>query len=119
MSRHEHLPIYKKAYDLCLLVHTLTDGFPQKHRYTLGNEMKIKSIHMVSSLIVINSLEPGKEKNAVFDQLFVQTNQLLLYFRLAKDMGNVMTNAEYEKGITLLDECSRQGMGWKKSMKYV
>lgn len=36
----EHLPIYKKAYDLCLCVEHAVVKFARSHRHGLGTELR-------------------------------------------------------------------------------
>lgn len=40
MARTEHLPIYKRAYDLCLWVEQVVRGFSRYHKYTLGTDLR-------------------------------------------------------------------------------
>jgi hypothetical protein len=40
MAQYEHLPIYKKAYDLTLYFEKVVRGFSRYHKYTLGSELR-------------------------------------------------------------------------------
>ena len=39
MAQAEHLPIYKKSYDLCLHLEQVVRGFSRYHKYTLGTRI--------------------------------------------------------------------------------
>jgi len=38
--RSEHLPIYKQAYDLCLYLEQVVQGFSRYHRYAIGLDLR-------------------------------------------------------------------------------
>ena len=38
MARYEHLPIYKKAFDLAVHFEKVAAGFSRYHKYTLGTD---------------------------------------------------------------------------------
>jgi hypothetical protein len=40
MAHYEHLPIYKKAYDLTLYFENIVRNFSRYHKYTLGTELR-------------------------------------------------------------------------------
>lgn len=44
MAQYEHLPIYKKAYDLALYFEKIVRNFSRYHKYTLGTEMREKQL---------------------------------------------------------------------------
>jgi hypothetical protein len=40
MAQFEHLPIYKRSYDLCLYLEQVVRGFSRYHKYTLGADLR-------------------------------------------------------------------------------
>ncbi len=40
MAQAEHLPIYKRAYDLCLYLEQVVRGFSRYHKYALGADLR-------------------------------------------------------------------------------
>ena len=40
MAQSEHLPIYKRSYDLCLYLEPVVRGFSRYHKYTLGADLR-------------------------------------------------------------------------------
>lgn len=40
MARHEHLPIYKAAFDVAVNLERVVAGFAPYHKYTLGTELR-------------------------------------------------------------------------------
>jgi len=58
MARYEHLPIYKKAFDLTVHFEKVAAGFSRYHKYTLGTELRNRSRKIVLTIIRANS-SPG------------------------------------------------------------
>lgn len=44
MAQYEHLPIYKKAYDLLLCFEKIVRGFSRYHKYTHGTALREKAV---------------------------------------------------------------------------
>ena len=40
MAQTEHLPIYKRSYDLCLSLEQVVRSFSRYHKYTLGADLR-------------------------------------------------------------------------------
>ena len=40
MARTEHLPLYKKAYELCLYLERVVHNFLRYHKYSLGVDLR-------------------------------------------------------------------------------
>jgi hypothetical protein len=40
MAQTEHLPIYKRAYDLCLYLEQVVRNFSRYHKYALGQDLR-------------------------------------------------------------------------------
>ena len=40
MAQSEHLPIYKRAYDLCLYFEQVVRNFSRYHKYSLGQDLR-------------------------------------------------------------------------------
>ena len=52
MACYEHLPIYKKAFDLAVHFEKVVAGFSRYHKYTLGTELRNCSRGIVLSIIL-------------------------------------------------------------------
>ncbi len=40
MAQTEHLPIYKRTYDLCLYLEQVVQNFSRYHKYALGADLR-------------------------------------------------------------------------------
>ena len=52
MARYEHLPIYKKSFDLAVHLEKAVAGFSRYHKYPLGTELRNCSRGVVLALRV-------------------------------------------------------------------
>jgi len=59
MARYEHLPIYKKMFDLTVYIEGIVKNFSRYHKYTLGSEMRNLSREILILVIKANS-EKGR-----------------------------------------------------------
>ncbi len=66
MAQYEHLPIYKKAYDLTVYFEKIVRNFSRYHKYTLGAELRQK-IREVLQLIRQANSAPVLLKNRAFN----------------------------------------------------
>ncbi len=55
MAQYEHLPIYKKAFELSLFLENEVKNFSRYHKYTLGSELRDKSRRAAILIIRANS----------------------------------------------------------------
>ncbi|MFH1258510.1 MAG: hypothetical protein ABII74_01625 [Elusimicrobiota bacterium] len=61
MSQYEHLPIYKKLFDLAVYLENIVKGFSRYYKYTLGSELRILSHRAVMLVVKANSAQDKKE----------------------------------------------------------
>ncbi|WP_133130625.1 four helix bundle protein [Legionella yabuuchiae] len=47
MAFYTELPVYKASYQLVLGVFEVTRDFPREYRYTLGQDMKRDTLHLL------------------------------------------------------------------------
>ncbi len=55
MAQYEHLPIYKKAFELSLFLENEVKNFSRYQKYTLGSELRKKSRRVAILIIRANS----------------------------------------------------------------
>lgn len=66
MAQYEHLPIYKKAYDLTVYIETVVRSFSRYHKYTLGTELRNLSREVLRLIRAANNSEgraPLRQQN--------------------------------------------------------
>ncbi len=65
MARYEHLPIYKKAFDLNLYFEQIVRHFSRYHKYTLGTELRERARTIVKLIIRANNSQEQDKLNTL------------------------------------------------------
>ncbi len=81
MAQYEHLPIYKKAYDLTLYFEKIVRSFSRYHKYTIGAELRQKSREIVQ---IIRRANNSDNKAPLLEELREKLEDLKLTVRLGK-----------------------------------
>ncbi|MCP4719765.1 MAG: hypothetical protein GY860_09955 [Desulfobacteraceae bacterium] len=82
MARYEHLPIYKKSFDLAVHLEKVVAGFSRYHKYSIGTELRHCSRELVLCIMQTNS---SRDKVSGLLQLRSKLEELLLLVRLSKE----------------------------------
>lgn len=83
MARYEHLPIYKKAFDLTVYLENVVRNFSRYHKYTLGSDLRGLSRKITRSIITANNLKLKIEKLKVIRE---DLEDMKLLLRLCKEV---------------------------------
>ena len=112
MARYEHLPIYKKAFDLALYFENVVAGFSRYHKYTLGTELRNRSRGLVLAITRANS---SRDKVPHLMGLRDDLEELLLLVRLCKEIKAFKNFKSFQYAAGEVAALSRQNEGWLKS----
>jgi len=83
MAQYEHLPIYKKAYDLTLYVEKIVHNFSRYHKYSVGAELRELSRDV---LRLIRRANDATDKAPLLLQNRERLEDLKIAIRLCKDL---------------------------------
>jgi len=112
MAQTEHLPVYKRAYDLCLYLEQVVQGFARYHKYAMGSELR-DTARRVLKLIVRANARP--DRSEVLLEIREEVEQLKVLLRLARDVHAFAKSSSFEHAVTLAVEIAKQNEGWLKS----
>ena len=59
MAQYEHLPIYKKAFDLALYFEKIVCHFNRYHKYQIGAELRQQSREVLRQIVRANNVFPN------------------------------------------------------------
>ena len=113
MARYEHLPIYKKAYDLNVYFEKIVRGFSRYHKYTLGTELRTGARETVKLIRYANN-QTDKRQSLI--ELREILEQMKLTLNLCKDVKAFNNFNSFQVAINLVIDISRQNEGWLKSL---
>lgn len=112
MAQYEHLPIYKKAYDLTLYFEKIVRGFSRYDKYTLGAELRQLSREVMR---LIRRANDAENKAAILLQNRERLEDLKMTVRLCKDMRAFQNFNSFQYSINEVVDLCKQNEGWLKS----
>ncbi|MGQ0593817.1 MAG: four helix bundle protein [Gammaproteobacteria bacterium] len=83
MAQSEHLPIYKRSYDLCLYLEQVVRGFSRYHKYTLGADLREGARRVLKLIVRANG---RRDKAPALLELREEVEALKLLLRLCQDV---------------------------------
>jgi hypothetical protein len=73
MAQYDFLPIYKKAFDLCIYFEKIVKNFSRYNKYTLGADLRNKSRAICVCIAKANSLVESGELDDFDKKQFLVT----------------------------------------------
>jgi len=55
MAQYEHLPVFKKGYDLLLTIYQSIGMFGKEFKYTIGEKLKNEALELIVCIYKANS----------------------------------------------------------------
>jgi len=112
MAQYEHLPIFKKAYDLTLYFEKIVRNFSRYHKYSVGAELRQLSREV---LRIIRRANNAPDKAALLRQNRERLEDLKIVVRLCKDLKAFNNFNSFQYSINEVVDLSKQNEGWLKS----
>jgi len=113
MAKYEHLPIYKRAFELNLYIEKIVRHFSRYHKYTLGTELRDTARKTVKLIIRANN---SRDKLNILIELRELLEELKLTIRLCKEVRAFNNFNSFQVAINHTIDISRQNEGWIKSL---
>jgi four helix bundle protein len=114
MARYEHLPIYKKAFDLFLYFEKIVRKFSRYDKYTLGADLRDSARSVLKLIVRANSTH---DKRPVLEEIRTQLEELMILVRVAKEVKAFENLNSYQFCAGEIIEISRQNEGWLRSLE--
>jgi len=112
MAQYEHLPIYKKAFDMTIYIENTVRGFSRYHKYTLGTDLRDISRLVVRLVVRANS---ERERLATLVQLRDTIEELKVTVRVCKEVKALKNFNTFKYMMEEVISLGRQCEGWIKS----
>lgn len=114
MAQYEHLPIYKKAYDLTLYFEKIVRNFSRYHKYSVGTELRQLSREV---LRLIRQANNARDKTPLLLQLRERLEDVKIVIRLCKDLKAFNNFNSFQYSINEVVGLCRQNEGWLKAAR--
>lgn len=112
MAQYEHLPIYKKAFDMTIYIENAVRGFSRYHKYTLGTDLRDISRSVVRLVVRANS---ERERLATLVQLRDTIEEMKVTVRVCKEVKAFKNFNTFKYMMEEVISLGRQSEGWIKS----
>jgi hypothetical protein len=109
MARYEHLPIYKKAFDLAIYFDKIVRNFSRYNKYTYGTELRNLSRDILKGIIRANN---ARDKSPYLLQNREKLEELKVIIRLCKELQVFPNFNSFQFSLNEVVNISRQNEGW-------
>ncbi len=84
MARYQHLPIWRDANRLLILIEQTVRGFPRYHKYTLGSDLRRQAMLVCRLIIRANNTRAGREQ--ALERLVLAVEDMKVLIQLGKEL---------------------------------
>lgn len=110
MALYFDLPIYKKTYDLLLVLLDLSSNLSKTYKYTLGERVQLEAIEVIVNIYKANA---SIEKLQFISKSREHIEIIRLMIRILHDTKQISLKCMV--GINkIIEEISKQLVGWQK-----
>lgn len=109
MARYEHLPIFKKAMELCVYLDGVVRHFSRYHKYSLGSDLRDASRNILTLIIRANS---EAENLSSLKDLVEQCEALKTMIVFGKEVKAFQNFEVFQHAAALSVVLCRQSQGW-------
>ena len=86
MAQYEHLPVFKKSYDLLLTIYQSVGMFGKEFKYTIGEKLKNEALELIVCIYKANS---RVNKLSMITEAKEHLEVARLYIRITKDLKQI------------------------------
>lgn len=114
MARYDHLPIWRDAVSLAVLLEEAVRRFPRYHKYALGADLRRQAYAVCRGVVVANGEREGRAR--AVERLAVAVEELKLLVHMGKEVKAFASFKEFERAAELAVALSKQSGGWRRSL---
>lgn len=116
LSSYKTLIVWQKAYQLALLVYSITKDFPKNELYGLVSQMRRAALSVVANIAEGYIRASRKDRLHFYNMALGSLTELECYFLFSRDIG-YFTGNDFQKTIILQDEVMRLLRGFIGSQR--
>jgi len=115
MARYEHLPIWRDATRLLILIEEAVRRFPRYHKYALGTDLRRQAQTICRLIVRANNAGQGRE--ALLERLVLAVEDIKLFIQLGKEVRAFASFQEFQQAAELAVALGRQSGGWRRQAR--
>ena len=112
LAHYEHLPIFRAAYDLTVLIEKIVRNFSRYNKYTLGTDLRNRSRAILQKIIIANNTRDDRAAHLL--ELRQEIESFKVLARLCQDSGAFASTRSYLNIAERITDLARQNEGWLK-----
>jgi hypothetical protein len=97
MAQTEHLPIYKRAYDLCLYLEQVVRNFSRYHKYSLGQDLRDSARRVLRLIVRANARRDRVPVLLALREEMEELKVLLRAFPLRRSQAYVLSSLSFRR----------------------
>ena len=113
MARYDHLPIWKTAMDLAVLLERAVRGFPRYRKYALGADLRRQAQRICT--LIVRTNEARAERERVLEQLVCAVEEMKTLIQLGNAIQAFASFSEFVQAAEHAVSLGRQSGGYLKS----
>lgn len=114
MARYDHLPIWKDAVALAVLLEEVVRRFPRYHKYALGTDLRRQAYAVCRAVVVANG--ERERRLAAVERLVLAVEELKLLIQMGKEVRAFASFQEFERAAERVVALSKQSGGWRRAL---
>jgi hypothetical protein len=95
MARYEHLPLWRDATRLAVVIEEAVRGFPRYHKYALGTDLRRQAVGVCRLIVRANDANRGDRVRQV-EHLVHAVEDLKTLIQLAKEVKAFKSFGEFQ-----------------------
>jgi hypothetical protein len=115
MARYEHLPIYKTALELGVILQGVVARFSRYNKYSLGSDLREISRRIIQLIVRANSTDLARAQ--VLGELVVSCEMLKTMLVFAKEARAFDNFCSFQRLSLMAVALCKQSEGWLQSSK--
>ena len=115
MARYDHLPIWKTAMDLAVLLERAVRGVPRYHKYALGTDLRRQAQRICA--LIVRANEARAERERALEQLVCAVEEMKTLIQLGKAIQAFTNFNEFVRAAEYAVSLGKQSGGWRRRVK--
>ena len=112
MARVDHLPIWRDANRLLVVIEEAVRRFPRYHKYTLGTDLRRQA--MVVCRLITRAYHEKDNRSQQVRRLSLAVDDLKVLVQLGKEVRAFHSFKEFQTAAELAVALGKQSGGWLK-----
>jgi hypothetical protein len=112
MARYDHLPLWRDALQLAVLIEEAVRGVPRYHKYAIGADLRRQAMAVCRLIIRANAGSTNRERS--IEQLVLTVEELKAMIQMGKELRAFRNFKQFEQAALLAAPISMNTLFYEK-----